>query len=1717
MKTKHFSGRKLLSLLLALMMLLSMLPLSAFAADSNQFALFAVDTNGQIIAPCYVSYTAGQTVKEALKGSGHTFEGIDDGYISAIDGNVGTYTVHFDDNNWDLSKPASDVTALWFTGNTTQAYGDHLLAAVKAMALFNASTNGVKKYAPAKTAYEAAVKGFYAADDASAEKLAADLNGAMKRYEDYLSGKPVSVKLDVTLGGNAVTADHVELTGEFGNVVKADHADTIQVIPGKYTYEITHETFRHARGTVEVSGPDVTITAQLPTGQWIKDVQLGLENNWEEKDKMVRTDATVNGATFQIPDYAEGRLYAYIEPGEGVDTHDIQLFVGNSDSARGWKSTTSATSGVYQPNSLEGNVFSYEARSQSNLGMYQTYTVALVRTPSLSDLKVVSSGLPLTLEFNRKTLTYEMSVTGDTVEITPTALMDQSKITVKTSQQDSGKAVKSGESVTVKLADCQQQDGAAHVYVQLDSPDHHSTQYHLVLKPTASADVTINHNTHSKVEVRTASGAVVAPKSQPSSSQSIYALIPGESYQCINTVDSYYHTSVKFTAKQGLSFDAPDCIRENWMTGLTVKPGASASIPAFSMTPDFGANTHEYTVTAESNTTSFYVTATAADKKLSIYADYLYHPGSFTPGKAAHQELRSGTSKPLSNFLAIGGVGNEVTLTLQKPLDASGKAYTDAIAYQNYDLHVNRQITLNAMSAADDNGNKLSLAPKFNKLTKDYTLELGQRVPQLQLTVKPLSGYKIDHDFKVKAVCGSWSQEIVYSKDLAPNVAQTVSVPLDTSKLSETVQLIVSHGENGSVPTTYTIAVTKLPSIKTTITTDPADAVIYLQDNSLKARVLPEADGSFILNTGISYTYYVTKSGYVGKTADFIAGKDTSVQNVALEKAPASTFNDISKPGDWHQFRADNNNNGVVNTKTPIKAEDTVLVWANKVGEGFDSGAVGCPIIVGGYIYTYAGTSIIKIDKETGEVVASGKMVASSSFAINSPTYADGMIFVGLSNGRVQAFNAVTLESLWVYSDSRKGQPNCPITYADGYIYTGFWNSERKEANFVCLSITDENPDETNETKLPTWVHTDKGFYWAGAYVSKNFVLVPTDDGENGYKIGHGDLLSLDPKDGHLIDKMTMPGVGDLRSSICYDETTDAYYFTSKGGDFYRVKVNADGTIVKNSLRTLHLDNDANNPEVPPMSTSTPVIYKGRAYIGVSGSGQFSAYSGHNMTVIDLNSFSIAYKVPTQGYPQVSGLLTTGYEDTGYIYVYFIDNFTPGKIRVIRDQPGRTAPDPEYMTKETYSSGGKEYTVDAGYVLFTPSDKQAQFAICSPIADAEGNLYFKNDSAHMMRLSSVITELEVTQQPQKTIYKVGQAFDGTGLAVTAHYANGATRDISQYLSYSTDPLTADDTEITISFDLNKLLNHKDQPEAAKPGHWMMYHDENGKDGVPYDLPTTSVNIQFTTEHIWDEGIVQSESTCTQPGKIVYTCTVCGETRTEDLPLAAHTLTHVDGKDATCTEDGTLDHYHCSVCQKNFADAEGEPELNSIVIPAKAHTLTHVDGKDATCTEDGILEHYHCSICQKNFADAEGKQELKSVVIPAKAHTLTHVDGKAATCTEDGILEHYLCSVCQKNFADAEGKQELKSIVIAALGHGKTEIRNAKKATTTQEGYTGDTYCTVCGEKLAEGEVIPKLEAPKPITPGTGDNTPIVLLSTVAACSLTAAAALYLLRKKKYTA
>ena len=1531
MKEKTHLGNRLLSVLLTFLMLLSLLPSAALAADTQQIALMAVTQNGFLIEPEYVTYHSGDTVKDVLKKSSHTFSGIDSGYITAVDGTTDNFSIHYDEDGYKLDQSADGLTAIWFTTNSDQSHGANLQKLAANMAVYNTATNGLKDYRAAQEAYDAAVKGFYAATDTTAKTLNDALFSAIDKHAKFLEGKTTPLTISATMGGEAITPGEAVFTSEFGTVVTVKNTNTVDLIPATYTFDLSDGEFRHVRGTLEVK-EGTTLTAQLPAGQWIKSVGIGIDNYWKTYGEMPKQDVTAAEGTYLIPDHAYNSLYPYFEPGDGVDTTNIRVYKAgdpNGNKACSWKSKATALTDSVESNSLKNADVVCEARLKGGTyEQYQTYTLHLIRTPSLSGLAAADSvsGLTLNPTYDRATDTYNVVTSQDQVKITPTALCSGTAITV------AGKSTQSGSPVTVNLADCEQDSGKKYLIPVVLTANGQSVTYTVKVQKQATVSVTLNHEEGLDVKVYSQTGDCIAPTSSTGTAD-IYTLTLGLGYTYLATKDVYYHAECAFQAVPNRSYDVPTPVTDDWLTGLSARTGNNA--PLCDMSPTFTEGTHEYTFTVESNSSSFQLQRVRADSsyKTTLYA--AYHRNTAWPDRTMEKALTASDTSytPIPSFMAVGGYGNTARLKV-----AQSKTVNGATLYQDYFINVNRAMTLDSLSAKDQNDVVVPLnqggdttKATFTKLVYDYTADVSEKASELRLTLRPLSSYRMDADMTVTVACGDWSRSITYDKDHKPSDRQTVAVPLKAgSAAAETITVTVSHKETGSIAGTYTIKVNKQAPIETTITTTPGDATVFLTSDVTGDRILPGDKGIYTLDSGSSYTVVVTRYGYVGQKKTFTAGEANKTIQIKLEKAPDSTLKDIELPTDWPLFRKNDENNGVVDVRTPITAEDTVLVWANKLGEGYSGGAVGSPIIVGGYLYTYSGTTIMKVDKETGLVLKTGTMVGGSAFAINCATYAEGMIFIGLANGRVQAFNAETLESLWVYRDALGGQPNCPIAYADGYIYTGFWNQETKQANFACLSVTDEDATKTNEAKLPTWTYTHNGFYWAGAYVNSDFVLVTTDDGAEGYVTGRGSILSLNPKTGKLIDSLQATNVGDLRSSVCYDEETEAYYFTSKGGDLYQVKVNADGTFTKGSLRRLHLDNGADSASAPPMSTSTPVIANGRAYIGVSGTSQFTAYSGHNITVVDLSTFSIAYSVPTMGYPQTSGLLTTAYQDKdGYNYIYFIDNFTPGKLRVIRDMPGMTEVDHSYTTMETYSKNGEEHTIETAYVLFTPDGAQAQYAICSPIVDEEGNIYFKNDSAQLMRLSSRITELEVTQQPDRTTYSKDDTFDATGLRVTAHYANGATKDVSDYLKYTTDPLRLDDTEITIGINLEQLVKDKleNLPENLKnqTAKWQQYQDKDGKAGVEWEIPTTSVTITVEEHHNYGEPTWNWNNDFT--ASAVFTCTD-DDGHTQTVPA---TVTDEVTTEPTCDKEG-LRTYTAKVTfeGKDYTDTKTEP------IPATGH-------------------------------------------------------------------------------------------------------------------------------------------------------------------------------------
>ena len=102
--------------------------------------------------------------------------------------------------------------------------------------------------------------------------------------------------------------------------------------------------------------------------------------------------------------------------------------------------------------------------------------------------------------------------------------------------------------------------------------------------------------------------------------------------------------------------------------------------------------------------------------------------------------------------------------------------------------------------------------------------------------------------------------------------------------------------------------------------------------------------------------------------------------------------------------------------------------------------------------------------------------------------------------------------------------------------------------------------------------------------------------------------------------------------------------------------------------------------------------------------------------------------------------------------------------------------------------------------------------------------------------------------------------------------------------------------------------------------------------------------------------VVTAPTCTTEGYTTHTCTTCEHSYVDSQVAAlGHTLTHVAATDPTCAQEGVIEHWHCSVCNKNYSDANGNNIVSNVKVPVS--TSAHVDADDDN----------HCDICDKRIA------------------------------------------------------------------------------------------------------------------------------------------------------
>ena len=226
--------------------------------------------------------------------------------------------------------------------------------------------------------------------------------------------------------------------------------------------------------------------------------------------------------------------------------------------------------------------------------------------------------------------------------------------------------------------------------------------------------------------------------------------------------------------------------------------------------------------------------------------------------------------------------------------------------------------------------------------------------------------------------------------------------------------------------------------------------------------------------------------------------------------------------------------------------------------------------------------------------------------------------------------------------------------------------------------------------------------------------------------------------------------------------------------------------------------------------------------------------------------------------------------------------------------------------------------------------------------------------------------------------------------------------------------------------------------------------------------TAAVKVHNCENH-WDDGKITTPPTCTKTGVKQYTCTICSETKTEEIAALGHDYSSdwtIDTA-AACETVGSKSH-HCTRCDRKKDVTE---------IPASGHSWN--DGAittEPTCTDEGV-KTFTCNAC--------GKTRTEAVAALGHNYSSDWTIDTAAACETVGSKSHH-CTRC-------DSKKDVTEIPAS----GKHTWNNGvitKPATIAEEGVKTYT-CTVCG--VTRTETIAKLPMPTVTPVPTATPTPAI--------------------------
>lgn len=486
------------------------------------------------------------------------------------------------------------------------------------------------------------------------------------------------------------------------------------------------------------------------------------------------------------------------------------------------------------------------------------------------------------------------------------------------------------------------------------------------------------------------------------------------------------------------------------------------------------------------------------------------------------------------------------------------------------------------------------------------------------------------------------------------------------------------------------------------------------------------------------------------------------------------------RPTDWKSDWDGKSNAAVENVSTPTGAlaSSWTFDWKAYSDSAYPNASE--PIVVNGNVYLAVNKRLLKIDAKSGKVFAESNLKAAVGYT-SRPIYANGLVIVPLDGGAVQALTADALTTVWVTdSVSETAQSNSQLTIDGNYLYVGtvdvdYGTSTYNNGHLTRINIL---------TGAVSWQHVnaDEGYYWTGATVGDDYVLVPT---------SAGTVEMLSKSSGDVLGKVS---VGAVVNSTCVLSADGSHaYLISRDGKLHVLAI-SDGDSRDADAASRITEERVVDLGLTGCACVPTTTYDGKLIVGgeVAGGSALAIIDPANNFAKTLVSSADGTALPAGGIKGAPLVSVQGKD----AYVYFTVNYGES---------------PDFVN---YTSGGGVYRYKLGDAeasgVFSAT---GHYNFCdSPIAcDAQGNLYYINDSGTLFKLNAGV----------KVSFSAGE---GSKVDFQTTAANGSvakpadpTRKGYTFAGWYTDEACTEAYDFSVAVTADMTLYAKWIKNAVNPG------------------------------------------------------------------------------------------------------------------------------------------------------------------------------------------------------------------------------------------------------------------------------------------------------------